>query len=276
MVAGTKRKKLPEGDSSSPPPRRVKRARRSKTQTTKQEEPPSPGTSTSRSSRSPSPAEEFYAPRHPKLSQWRCCVRGCRGRWPLAVRRCEDFIDDLGWEECREWGRWKLFIENSQASGDYDYGIRLTPTSIFVPEKRLKEVSQQLESMEMERLLLLRDGRHDCLTDCYVPGVCKEVQCKFARRSSSLSSEEGSQSPRPAMPDSPKSPPPSDDEDGEDVGWIDVGDDAGSPGTKDEDADLARSGRRLPSPLLPSDGAPEIYEDDDAADGPGLGSDERL
>lgn len=80
------------------------------------------------------------------------------------------------------------------------------------------------------------------------------------------------------MPDSPKSPPPSDDEDSEDVGWIDVGDDidAGSPGTKDEDADSLRPRRRLPSPLLPSDGVPEIYEDEDATDGPGLGSDEEV
>lgn len=111
-----------------------------------------------------------------------------------------------------------------------------------------------------------------------MPEECKDVQREFARRSSSLSSKERSQSPKPAMPDSPKSPPPSDDEDSEDVGWIDVGDDidAGSPGTKDEDADSLRPRRRLPSPLLPSDGVPEIYEDEDATDGPGLGSDEEV
>ncbi|CAG9938628.1 unnamed protein product [Clonostachys rosea f. rosea IK726] len=194
----------------------------------------------------------------------------------LAPRRPE--VPTLGWKERRKWERQVLFIENLRASGDYDYGVRLTPTSIFVPKERLQEVNQQLKSMESERLLLLGDGRHNCFTDCYVPRQCKEVQREFARRSSSLSSEERSQSPRPAMPDSPKSPPPSDDEDGEDVGWNDVGDDkdAGSPGTRDEDADLVRPRRRLPSPLLPSDGAPEIYEDEDAADGPGLGSDEEV
>ncbi|CAI6079915.1 unnamed protein product [Clonostachys chloroleuca] len=188
----------------------------------------------------------------------------------LASRRPK--VPRLEWE-CR-----LLFIKNLRASGDYDYGMRITPTSIFVPERRLDEVSRQLESIQSERRLLLGNGRHNCFTDCYMPEECKDVQREFARRSSSLSSKERSQSPKPAMPDSPKSPPPSDDEDSEDVGWIDVGDDidAGSPGTKDEDADSLRPRRRLPSPLLPSDGVPEIYEDEDATDGPGLGSDEEV
>ncbi|CAH0045370.1 unnamed protein product [Clonostachys solani] len=276
MAAGTKRRKLPRGDSSSPPKRKAKRARRSKSQPTKQEESPSPGISTSSSSRSPSPIVEFYAPTHPKLARWRCCTGGCGRRgWPLAVRqcldcgherdnKCEDFIDYLGWKKFREWKRWRLFVEGLRAAGDYDFGMKLTPSSIFVPDERLDAVSQELENMESERFLLLGDGRHSCFTDCHLPGECKDVQRAFSRRTSPLSSKEKSQSPRPAMPDSPKSPPPSDDEDGGDVGWVDVvaDIDVGSQGTKDEDADSVRPRSRLPSPLLPSDGAPKIYEDD--------------
>ncbi|VUC25151.1 unnamed protein product [Clonostachys rosea] len=272
MVAGTKRRKLPNGASSSTPRKRTKRTRggRSKRQPANQEESPSPGISTSSSSRSPSPTVEFVAPPCPELARWRCCRRGCGMRgWPLTClncgrarnAKCDEFIDYNGWKARREWKRWKVYIESLQAAGDYDYGIRFTPTSIFVPHERLNAVSQMLDNMESERVLLLGDGLHSCFADCYVPGECNAAQRVLARLASSRSSKERSSPPSPALPDSPKSPPPSDDED---VGWIDAvpGIDGDSSGAREEDAGLVRPRPRLPSPLLPSDGAPEIYEDE--------------